>query len=148
MSDIRSAMPALLRHEGVWEGTYRVVDLEGRVLDQHASRITVSFPTDGPHAYLQRNLFTWADGRRVEVEHPGTYRDGQLWWDTEHIEGHAWQRDERTCILTWRRKDTPGAHLYELIVIAEDGLTRTRTWHWFRDGACYQRTLVDERKVG
>jgi hypothetical protein len=83
----------------------------------------------------------------VEAEHPGVYRDGRLWWDTGLIQGHAWQGDERTCILTWERTDTPGAHLYELIVLAPDGRTRARTWHWFRDGECYQRTLIDEGRI-
>lgn len=140
-------MPALYRHAGVWEGSYRLVDLEGRDLDRHASRVEVSFPEDEAHHYLQRNRFSWNDGRVVEAEHPGVYSDGRLWWNTGLIRGCAWQGDERTCILTWERTDAPGAHLYELIVLAPDGLTRARTWHWFRNGACYQRTLIDERKV-
>lgn len=142
------AMPALLRHAGVWQGTYRIVDLEGRTLDFHHSTIEVRCPADGPYAYLQRNHFVWPDGRELRVEHPGVYRDGLLVWDTPHIAGHAWQGDARTCILTWRRKDQPDSHLYELIVLADTGLTRARTWHWFRAGRLYQRTLIEEERVG
>lgn len=148
MSDIRKAMPALFRHQGIWEGTYRTVTVSGKEVDFHHSRIIVSFPAEGPHAYLQQNTFWWPDGRRMEALHPGSYRDGKLWWDTDLIRGHAFQGDDRTCILTWTRNDTPDAHLYELIAISEDNQTRARTWHWFRGGAVYQRTLVDERRVG
>lgn len=144
---LAEAMPALFRHAGVWEGTYRVVDLSGATVDLHRSVIEVRFPSSGPYAYVQRNHFIWPDGRELRVEHPGMYRDGRLVWDTDHIAGHAWQGDDRTCILTWRRKDQPDAHLYELIVLAESGLTRARTWHWFRDGALYQRTLIEERRI-
>ena len=144
---LRAAMPALVAHAGVWEGVYRKVDLVGRETDRHASRIAVAFPEEGEFAYRQSNRFTWADGRMMEAEHPGAFRDGALHWDTGLIRGRAWQGDARTCILTWERTDTPGAHLYELIVLAPDARTRNRTWHWFRDGARYQRTLIDERKV-
>ncbi len=147
MNPLHEHMPALVSHAGVWEGTYRTVTTDGVEVDCHASHIEVSFPDDGPYAYVQKNRFTWPDGRLVEAEHPGVYLDGCLWWDTGLIRGHAWQGDDRTCILTWERTDTPGAHLYELIVLAPSGRTRARTWHWFRDGECYQRTLIDEVKV-
>jgi hypothetical protein len=62
-------MPALVRHAGLWEGTYRTVDSVGVEIDRHSSRIEVSFPDDGPHAYVQKNRFTWPDGRVVEAEH-------------------------------------------------------------------------------
>jgi hypothetical protein len=147
VNPLHEHMPALVRHAGVWEGTYRTVTTDGVEVDRHASRIEVSFPDDGAFAYVQKNRFTWPDGRVVEAEHPGVYRDGRLWWDTGLIQGSAWQGDDRTCTLTWERTDAPGAHLYELIVLAPDGRTRARTWHWFRDGECYQRTLIDEAKV-
>ena len=147
MSGLRQAMPALLRHEGVWEGEYRHVGRDDALLDRHRARIEVSFPDGGGCDYLQRNRFEWDDGRVVEVEHPGVYRDGRLWWDTGHIKGHAWQVDARSVVLTWRRADTPDADLYELIALAGDGLTRTRTWHWFNATGCFRRTLIDEVKV-
>ena len=70
-------MPALVRPAGVWEETYRTIDTAKVEVDRHTSRIEVSFPDDGPHAYLQKNRFTWPDGRVVEAEHPGVYRDGR-----------------------------------------------------------------------
>lgn len=146
MNPLIDAMPSLFAHEGVWEGCYRVVDLDGRTLDQHQSRVEVSFPDSGPH-YLQRNHFHWDDGRTLVVEHPGYYADGILRWNTEHIEGAAWQAGERCVVLRWRRHDSPGSELTELIALGEKATHRARTWHWFRDGVCYQRTLIDEQRV-
>ena len=45
------------------------------------------------------------------------------------------------------RKGEPGTYLYEMIQISDCGDYRSRTWHWFRDGRCIQRTLIDEQKV-
>jgi uncharacterized protein YeaC (DUF1315 family) len=147
MNQVVATMPSLLRHEGVWEGIYRLVDAEGQALDWHHSRIEVRFPSDGPHDYMQHNHFTWPDGRELRVEHPAVCRNGVLLWDTEHIHGKAWSVDERSTVLTWKRHDTPDAELYELIVINEHNTQRSRTWHWFRQGLLYQRTLIDERRV-
>jgi hypothetical protein len=147
MNPLAAAMPSLHAHRGVWHGEYQVVDIEGRVIDAHRSIVEVSFPDEGPH-YLQRNHFIWDDGREVHVEHPGFFRDGMLRWDTAHIEGEAWEAGERCVVLRWRRRDTRGAELTELIALGQGGRARARTWHWFRDGVCYQRTLIDERRVG
>ena len=58
MNPLRDHMPALVRHAGLWEGTYRTVDSAGVEIDRHASRIEVSFPDDGPHAYVRKNRIT------------------------------------------------------------------------------------------
>jgi hypothetical protein len=147
MNPIFQTMPHLLRHDGVWEGSYRVVDLDGRPLDEHRSRIEVRFPLSGPAHYTQSNLFTWSDGRQTRGEYPGTCVGGVLVWDNPLIRGSAWCVDPRSTVLRWQRHDNPGAELYELIVINENNDRRSRTWHWFRDGAVYQRTLIDEQRV-
>jgi hypothetical protein len=147
MNQVVATMPALTRHEGIWEGTYRVVDALGQPLDTHRSRIEVRFPQEGPHDYLQHNHFIWDDGRELKAEHPAVCRAGVLYWDSEHIHGRAWSVDERSTVLTWRRHDTPDAELYEIIVINETNNQRSRTWHWFRQGVLYQRTLIDEQRV-
>jgi hypothetical protein len=123
------------------------VDVAGKTIDHHQSRIEVRFPENEAYHYLQRNHFWWADGKEFRGEYPGVCRDGMLHWDTPLIRGHAWSIDDLSSALTWRRHDTPGAYLYELIVINEANNRRSRTWHWFRDGVLYQRTLIDEQRV-
>jgi hypothetical protein len=36
--------------------------------------------------------------------------------------------------------------LYEMINLDPTGNHRTRTWHWLKDGACFQRTLINETR--
>lgn len=144
---VREAMPVLVRHEGEWEGTYILVDADGKILDQHASHLTCSFPSDGSSDYFQINRYTWTDGKQEEHRFPGTYRDGQVWFDSERIYGHCWDADERTVILTWYYKHDPDNPLWEMIQISPDGNHRARTWHWYKDGELIRRTLIKEKRV-
>lgn len=148
MSEIRSAMPLLARHEGVWEGEYIHVDTANTVIDRHRSRLQCRFPDDGPYAYYQINTYIWDDGRSEEIHFPATYRDGRIWWDTDRIDGSAWEIDSRTVVLTWTRKDMPGSYLYEMIQLSEDGNDRGRTWHWFENDVLVKRTCIKEHRVG
>ena len=144
----REAMPAMLAHEGVWEGTYTHVDTALNVLDRHASRVVCTFPTDGEHAYVQHNTFTWPDEKVVTAELPGVFHDGRLRCDTPTFEGSAWQTHEGFILLDLDRRDEPGTRFHEIIMMGEGGQHRARTWHWFRDGRLFKRTLCEERRVG
>jgi len=64
---LHSLMPDLLRHQGVWEGTYRHVDISGNLLDKYRSRIECIFPEEGQEVYIQKNTYTWPDGRTIET---------------------------------------------------------------------------------
>lgn len=50
-------------------------------------------------------------------------------------------------MLKLDRKDIPGAYFLEVIILSENNIDRARTWHWFKDGQLFQRTLCDERRV-
>lgn len=125
MSALRNAMPGFARHEGVWEGTYRHYDGEGRQVDEHRSRLVCRIPDGGDFDYLQTNHYAWADGR-TEVP----------------LDEHR-----RTMLLHWLRKGEPDLYLCEMIQISDCGRHRTRVWQWLRDGRCVMRTLIDEQKV-
>lgn len=144
---IRWRMPVLARHEGEWEGEYIHVDADNTEIDRHKSYLTCRFPEEGPWDYFQVNRYTWADGREESFEFPAKYAEDRIWWDTERIEGCAWEIDPRTVCLTWVRKDLPGEYLYEMIQLSQDAKDRGRTWHWFKDDALYKRTLIKERRV-
>lgn len=146
-ADLAAAMPGLIRHRGLWRGIYRHIDSDGALLDQHDARVHCAFPDSGAHAYIQTNHFRWADGRESVATLPGVFRDGQLWWDTPTFHGRCWETMDGLLLLNLTRKDEPGAHFIELIVLGESGRHRARTWHWFRDGQLYRRTLCDETLV-
>jgi hypothetical protein len=147
MGNIRTEMPVLARHEGEWEGEYIHVDNQNVEVDRHKSHLQCRFPDGGAHDYYQINTYIHADGRSEELHFPAVYRDKRIWWDTDRIYGSAWEIDERTVVLTWTRKDMPGAYLYEMIQISEDGNNRGRTWHWFEDDKLVKRTCITERRV-
>jgi len=148
ISDFRRDMPAMLDHEGTWEGIYTHVDRKANVLDKHDVRIRCEFPDAGDYVYIQHNHFMWADGRDYKVQLPGIYKDGRLWWDTDTFHGTAWQTKDNLILLNLTRKDDPGANFFEIITMGDTGQHRARTWHWFKDGQLFKRTLCDEWKVG
>ena len=147
MTAIRKGMPLLARHEGEWKGEYIHVDAQGKEIDRHASHLVCRFPENGDHDYYQTNTYTWQDGKQETFSFPAEYRDGRIWFDTERIEGSAWEVDEASIILTWARKDLAGSSLYEMIQLSPCGQHRSRTWHWLLNGVLFQRTLIKEMKV-
>lgn len=147
MSNIRLEMPVLARHEGEWEGTYTLVDVNSKIIDQHQSHLSCQFPENGEFSYYQINRYTWENGKTEEHQFPGTYRDKTLWFDTERIQGKAWEIDHSTVIFWFGYKQFSGAYLYEMIQISPDNHHRARTWHWFKQDKIYQRTLIQEERV-
>lgn len=144
---IREEMPLLARHAGQWEGTYTHVNPAGEIIDQHRSLLTCAFPEVGEFPYTQTNAYTWPDGRTETIEFPATLKDGKLHFDTERINGYCWEVDDLAIVLKWTYVKDASVTLYELILLDESGNNRTRTWHWRKDGVCFQRTLIDERRV-
>lgn len=147
IENFRQDMPAMLSHEGVWEGIYTHIDRDAAILDKHKVHITCEFPVSGKYAYIQRNHFTWEDGREFKMDLPGVYRDGRLWWDLDTFSGSAWQTKDNLILLNLDRKDDPGASFFEMIAMGDTGRHRSRTWHWFKRGRLFKRTLCDEWKV-
>jgi hypothetical protein len=140
-------MSVLVRHEGDWIGTYTLVDLQGNILDRYQSHLTCEFPSDGAFSYYQTNRYTWPDGKKEEHKFPGIYRDKVLWFDTERIDGKAWEADDATIILYFSYKGMPGSYLYEMIQISPCNNYRARTWHWFKDNQIDRRTLIQEERM-
>lgn len=147
MTDFAAAMPNMLRHAGEWDGTYTHIARDGTVIDRHRTWTRCEFPTDGDIAYVQSNRMTWDDGRIVERSFGGAFRDGLLHWDTERFAGTGWETREGVLMLRLDRKDEPGMHFIEMIVLSDDGRTRARTWHWFEHGVPTRRTLCDEWRI-
>lgn len=143
---LAAVFPSILRHEGRWIGTYTHLDTTAAVIDRHASEVVCEFPDAGPFAYIQYNRFLWPGGRETFARLEGELRGDRLWWDAATFCGWAWETREGLILLDLERKDDPGARFHEIIVTAPDGMTRARTWHWFRDGGLFKRTLCDEAR--
>lgn len=152
MSGLRAAlqtvMPAMLRHEGVWEGIYSHIGIDGALIDQYHVWTQCELPDTGPYAYVQHNRMRWADGRVAEFHFGGALVGHRLMWDTDRFTGHGWQTEDDLIMLRLDRRDVPDSHYVEIIDMARDGLSRMRTWHWYQGGQPLKRTLCDERRVG
>ena len=152
-AEFRRRMPQLMASEGVWEGWYRYYDAEtGKLIDQHRSRLICRIMgEDSEFPYYQTNQYFWEDGKTDIREFPAWYHDGRIWWDNDLITGWAapMQPDDfgRTTCLNWKRRGEESLYLYEMIQHAENGIDRARVWQWFRDDKCFQRTLIDEKRV-
>lgn len=144
---LAAAMPAMLLHEGHWDGWYRHLDRAGVLLDAHKVATWCEFPDTGPWHYIQHNALTWDDGRTATYEFGGALHGDRLVWETDRFAGHGWQTGDDIVMSRLDRRDVPGAYYTEMITIAPDHRSRARTWEWYRDGAPWKRTLCDERRV-
>lgn len=140
--------PAMRAHAGIWEGTYTHLDQEGVVEDRHRARVVCEFPENGEVFYRQHIFFEWEDGRVRDDRFDGVIRDGAVWFDTPTFHGRSWETDAGIVLLHLDRKDEPDACFQEVILMGEGGRHRARTWHWFRDGRLFRRTLCDEVRAG
>lgn len=135
--------PVLSRHLGAWEGTYTLMDVNGKILDHHKSRIEIRY--DGVR-YFQRNIYTWEDGRVENLEFPGDLRDGRLWFDTPRLIGSFMEVGTDDGVLTWNYKNAPNQQLTELIHLVNPS-ERCRCWHYMEDGKITKVMLINESKV-
>ena len=144
---LATVMPAMILHEGWWNGWYRHFDNDGALLDAHRVRTHCELPDAGEWHYVQHSWLTWDDGRTAHHEFGGRLAGERLLWDTDRFSGYGWQTHEDTLMLRLDRLDVPGAYYIEMISIAPDQQSRARTWQWFHDGRPWKRTLCDEERI-
>jgi len=144
---LAAVMPAMLLHEGWWDGWYRHFDAQGRLIDAHRVKTLCEFPDHGPWHYVQHNWLSWEDGRSAHYEFGGRLEGERLVWRTERFSGHGWQTHEDTLMLKLDRADVPDAYYIEMITIAPDRQSRARTWQWFQAGRAWKRTCCDEERI-
>ena len=70
-----------------------------------------------------------------------------MWFDTDRIDGKAWEVDANTIILYFTYKGVSNMSLYEMIQISPCNNYRTRTWHWFKENQLDKRTLIQEQRM-
>ena len=145
---LAAVMPAMLLHDGNWDGWYRHFDGRGTLLDAHRVKTWCEFPDAGEWHYVQHNELIWDDGRTAAYQFGGKLVGDRLVWETDRFSGYGWQTHEDVLMLRLERQDVPDAYYIEMIAIAADGRTRSRTWEWFQHGRPWKWTLCTEEKVG
>lgn len=146
-AELERAMPAMLLHEGWWDGWYRHIGGGGETLDEHRVKTWCEFPDAGEWHYVQHNWLTWPDGREAAYEFGGKLEGDRLVWETGRFAGYGWQSHEDTLLLRLDRRDAEDAYYIEMIAIAGDRQTRSRTWEWFQGGKPWKWTLCNEHRI-
>jgi hypothetical protein len=144
---LEAAMPAMLLHQGWWDGWYRDLDLDGNLLDERKVKTHCEFPDTGEWHYIQHNWISWADGRKALFEFGGKVVGDQMIWKTDRFSGYGWQTHEHTVMLKLDRLDVPEACYVEMINLFLGQSNRARTWQWFKHDLPWKRTLCDEWRI-
>lgn len=149
---VKAEMPMYAQGQGVWEGMYRHLDAEAKIIDEHKSRLIIRMPDEGPYPIIQTNLYYWPDGRVEKREFNVKYENRRIVYDNALIKGYfaeiAEDDHNQTLLGYWRRHGLDNVFFYEMIVRQSATGHRTRTWQWVNDaGGVYRRTLIDEKKV-
>ena len=146
-AELRQAMPAMLDHEGWWEGWYRDFDLDGKMIEERRVKTSCEFPDAGKWHYLQHNWLDWPDGRSATHAFGGRLDGDTIHWETDRFSGYGWQTKEHCLVLRLDRLDVPGSHYVEMINLVPGAQKRARTWQWFRGDDPWKRTLCDEWRI-
>jgi len=146
-AQLEAVMPAMLFHEGWWDGWYRDFDLDGQLLDERQVKTHCEFPDTGEWSYVQHNWISWPDGREAQMEFGGRLEGDRIIWKTDRFSGYGWQTYEHTIMLRLDRLDVQGACYVEMIGLFPGAENRARTWQWFKGDKPWKRTLCDERRI-
>lgn len=153
MQVIAERQPIVADQAGVWEGEYVHLSADHHIIDRHKSRLICRLQ-DGPDGVAklsQTNIYTWPDDTQEIRFFDGTFEGDRVWIKNDLIDGWTGAVDmdptRRTILVGWVRAHEPDFRYYEMITVAEDGNAKNRTWHWYRNGRLFQRTLINERRL-
>jgi hypothetical protein len=150
MGVISDAMPLVADQAGVWDGEYVHLNANHEIIDRHKSRLVCRLQEDDPaHATLaQTNIYTWGPDDQEIRYFETVFRGDRLWVDNDLIKGWVGPDNmdltKRTIMVGWVSKLDAGLSFYEFITVALDGNAKNRTWHWYREGRLFQRTIINE----
>lgn len=153
MNVIAERHPIIADQGGVWDGEYLHLDANHAVVDRHRSRLVCRLHDgdDGVAGLSQTNIYTWPNDEQEIRYFEGVYSGDRIWIKNELIDGWtgavSLDSTNRTIMVGWTRRNEPGFRFYEMITVADDGNAKNRTWHWYRDGRLFQRTLINEVRV-
>jgi hypothetical protein len=147
--DLAARFPIVVQQEGVWRGTFRRYDAEGKLTAEFASTITIEIdPNDHKKPYKQTNFYTFKDGKTQTIESFGTFEGDKLVFNNDQIEGWAKAIDttQRTMVISMRYKDGSNREVSEIVSLSADGKKRCRATQYMKDAVIERRTLIEEIK--
>jgi hypothetical protein len=148
----RASNAALLTSQGVWKGTFRRYDADGKLTAEFPSEIIARVEEkDGRQVFRQTNRYTPAGAPPQVIESTGEIRDGRVWFENERLSGWSMNipadTSGRGAVIVMDYKDGSGQYVYEIVARSADGKRRSRATQYLKDGQIQRRTLIDEVKV-
>jgi 2-C-methyl-D-erythritol 4-phosphate cytidylyltransferase len=143
-------LPALAQQMGLWEGTFRRYDAEGRLRDTFASTVVQRLEArEGSWHYSQTSLFPEAAEGPRRIEATGRMEGGRLWFQSERLDGWAMDVPEApgTTVLLFESRDGSNLRVQEISQLLEGGRRRLRTTQTLQDGRLLSRSHIDEHKT-
>ncbi|PZM95900.1 MAG: hypothetical protein DIU79_06345 [Actinobacteria bacterium] len=127
---------------GVWEGTYTVLDLSGKIIERFPSKQEgrmegtqwterVIYLREGQEPY-EHFYHATVDGDNVVFHNP------DMWGETSRV-------GEEAIIFSFGWKARPNERIIE--VSRPEGDYRSRVWQHFIDGKLSKITVIEERRV-
>ncbi len=134
------------KHTGIWEGKYRRIGADGKLIQEWDSRLTIRILPDG--RYHQVNQYFWDDGFEECLDFGiNSFNDkGELIFENPRLSGKAWETG-RSVVLIWDYKHRPGMTLFEQIDLIGNDDHRIRVWKWSENDTFNGVTMIEERKI-
>jgi hypothetical protein len=153
MKIIAEKQPLIADQAGVWAGEYVHLDADNQVIDRHKSKLVCRLEDgpDGAARLSQTNIYDWPDNTQEIRYFDGVFKGDRVWIKNDLIDGWtgalAMDPTNRTIMVGWTRTHEPDFRYYEMITVAQDGNAKNRTWHWYRKGRLFQRTIINEVRI-
>lgn len=148
----RRGTPHIAKQAGVWRGTFRRVEADGRLAEELPAEIIIRvIPGDGQLRYHQTNIYRPANKPVETLENYGEVRDGKIHFVNSRLD--AWKMDVpgdttgRSAVLLTDYKDSSGTYMHQIVSLSDDGRFRSRTAQYLVKGKIVRRTLIDEEKI-
>lgn len=147
----RRCAPHIAKQAGVWRGTFRRVESDGRLVEEFPAEIIMRVvPRDGQLRYHQTNVYRPASKPVEALENYGEIRDGKIHFGNARLD--AWKMDVpgdttgRSAVLLMEYKDGSDMYMHQIVSLSDDGRYRSRTAQYLVKGKIVRRTLIDEEK--
>ena len=134
---------------GIWTGTFRRYDADGRLIEAVPSEVQIVFGQDGAD-YRQVNIIRRPGKPEERIESTGRWDGGRLRFANPRVDGWFGPLEGDTTglasVLQMTFKGPQPMTISELLTVSPDGKQRMRVAQYVSDGRIVRRTLINETR--
>ncbi|MCU0570837.1 MAG: DUF3598 family protein [Oculatellaceae cyanobacterium Prado106] len=139
--------PIFLRHVGTWQGEYIKTDTRGQFLSSFVGTFTVNI--EGI-TYRQTNRYTYADGRRLQLDFEGIFEQGILKMSSSSYSDFAaiaWDAGQETIgFRVVKTQDDACIEFMETMMLRSAD-HRVRSTQAYRNGVFDGISFIEETRI-